>query len=117
MTAKIDVHHIRPLKDLEQYDGREKPQWVQIMAARRRKTLVLCILISFAQLDIVVGTHYFLPAAAPLALAGAFGLAIILRTCSSLLRPEGLCHSRVVALERRACCHGRQYQLLLYPGT
>jgi group II intron reverse transcriptase/maturase len=42
MTAKIEVHHIRALKDLEQYDGREKPQWVQIMAARRRKTLVLC---------------------------------------------------------------------------
>jgi hypothetical protein len=39
----------------------------------------LCILISFAQLNIVVGTHYFLPAAAPLALAGAFGLAVILR--------------------------------------
>ncbi len=42
MTAKIEVHHIQALKDLEQYDGREKPQWVQIMAARRRKTLVLC---------------------------------------------------------------------------
>jgi hypothetical protein len=42
MTAKIEVHHIRALKDLEQYDGRKKPLWVQIMAARRRKTLVLC---------------------------------------------------------------------------
>ncbi|BCL78878.1 hypothetical protein ccbrp13_13430 [Ktedonobacteria bacterium brp13] len=42
MTAKIEVHHIRALKDLQLYDGREKPQWVQIMAARRRKTLVLC---------------------------------------------------------------------------
>src|SRR5438132_763210 len=42
MTAKIEVHHIRALKDLEKYTGREKPQWVQIMAARRRKTLVLC---------------------------------------------------------------------------
>jgi Type II intron maturase/Reverse transcriptase (RNA-dependent DNA polymerase) len=42
MTAKIEVHHIRALKDLEHYDGREKPLWVQIMAARRRKTLVLC---------------------------------------------------------------------------
>ena len=42
MTAKIEVHHIRALKDLERYDGREKPLWVQIMAARRRKTLVLC---------------------------------------------------------------------------
>jgi group II intron reverse transcriptase/maturase len=42
MTAKIEVHHIRALKDLERYDGRERPLWVQIMAARRRKTLVLC---------------------------------------------------------------------------
>jgi group II intron reverse transcriptase/maturase len=42
MTEKIEVHHIRALNDLEKYTGREKPQWVQIMAARRRKTLVLC---------------------------------------------------------------------------
>ncbi len=42
MTDKIEVHHIRALKDLEKYTGREKPRWVQIMAARRRKTLVLC---------------------------------------------------------------------------
>jgi len=42
MTAQIEVHHIRALKDLEKYTGREKPQWVQIMASRRRKTLVLC---------------------------------------------------------------------------
>src|SRR6266702_4188511 len=42
MTDRIEVHHIRALKDLEKYTGREKPRWVQIMAARRRKTLVLC---------------------------------------------------------------------------
>jgi Type II intron maturase len=42
MTEQIEVHHIRALKDLKQYDGREKPLWVKIMAARRRKTLVLC---------------------------------------------------------------------------
>jgi hypothetical protein len=41
-TDSIEVHHIRALKDLEKYTGREKPMWVQIMAARRRKTLVLC---------------------------------------------------------------------------
>jgi group II intron reverse transcriptase/maturase len=41
-TDPIEVHHIRALKDLEKYTGREKPRWVQIMAARRRKTLVLC---------------------------------------------------------------------------
>ena len=42
LTEQIEVHHIRALKDLKHYDGREKPLWVKIMAARRRKTLVLC---------------------------------------------------------------------------
>jgi group II intron reverse transcriptase/maturase len=42
LTDKIEVHHIRALKDLNEYTGREKPLWVQNMAARRRKTLVLC---------------------------------------------------------------------------
>lgn len=42
LTDKIEVHHIRALKDLNSYTGREKPHWVKIMAARRRKTLVLC---------------------------------------------------------------------------
>src|SRR5713226_5091030 len=41
-TDRIEVHHIRALKDLEKYPGREKPRWVKIMAARRRKTLILC---------------------------------------------------------------------------
>lgn len=42
LTETIQVHHIRALKDLNRYEGREKPSWVKIMAARRRKTLVLC---------------------------------------------------------------------------
>ena len=42
LTDQIEVHHIRALKDLNAYDGREKPRWVKIMAARRRKTLILC---------------------------------------------------------------------------
>lgn len=42
LTDKIEVHHIRALKDLNKYTGREKPLWVQKMVARRRKTLVLC---------------------------------------------------------------------------
>jgi group II intron reverse transcriptase/maturase len=42
MTNKIEVHHIRALKDLNKYEGREKTWWVKTMAARRRKTLVLC---------------------------------------------------------------------------
>ncbi|MDQ2905794.1 MAG: HNH endonuclease [Chloroflexota bacterium] len=33
----IEVHHIRALKDLKTFDGREKPPWVKIMAARKRK--------------------------------------------------------------------------------
>jgi hypothetical protein len=41
-AERIEVHHIRALKDLKSYDGREKPAWVKIMAARKRKTLVLC---------------------------------------------------------------------------
>jgi hypothetical protein len=42
LTDTIEVHHIRALKDLNRYTGREKPLWVKIMAARHRKTLVLC---------------------------------------------------------------------------
>lgn len=42
LTSQIEVHHIRALKDLTTYEGREKPLWVKIMAARKRKTLVLC---------------------------------------------------------------------------
>lgn len=42
-AEQIEVHHIRALKDLEKYTGREKPAWVKIMAARKRKTLVLCV--------------------------------------------------------------------------
>jgi hypothetical protein len=41
-TDQIQVHHIRALKDLKKYEGREKPTWVKIMAARQRKTLILC---------------------------------------------------------------------------
>lgn len=42
-AERIEVHHIRALKDLKTYDGREKPPWVKIMAARKRTTLVLCV--------------------------------------------------------------------------
>lgn len=37
-----EVHHIRKLADLEPKGRREKPLWVRVMAARRRKTLVTC---------------------------------------------------------------------------
>jgi group II intron reverse transcriptase/maturase len=38
----IEVHHIRALKDLKRYGRAEKPTWVKTMAARHRKTLVVC---------------------------------------------------------------------------
>jgi group II intron reverse transcriptase/maturase len=38
----IEVHHIRKLADLNMKGRTEKPAWVKRMAARRRKTLVVC---------------------------------------------------------------------------
>jgi group II intron reverse transcriptase/maturase len=39
---RIEVHHIRHLRDLRRHGRRPPPRWVQVMAARRRKTLVVC---------------------------------------------------------------------------
>jgi group II intron reverse transcriptase/maturase len=41
-TDRIQVHHVRALKDLKVPGRRMPPVWKQIMAARRRKTLVVC---------------------------------------------------------------------------
>jgi group II intron reverse transcriptase/maturase len=41
-TKDIQVHHIRGLKDLNRHKGKEKPKWVKLMAARQRKTMVVC---------------------------------------------------------------------------
>ena len=38
----VEVHHVRALKDLKRPGQPARPQWVQVMAARRRKTLVVC---------------------------------------------------------------------------
>jgi group II intron reverse transcriptase/maturase len=38
----VEVHHIRKLKDLKLKGHKERPRWVRYMAARQRKTLVLC---------------------------------------------------------------------------
>jgi hypothetical protein len=38
----IEAHHIRALKDLQPKGRAAKPFWMQIMAARQRKTLVTC---------------------------------------------------------------------------
>ena len=37
-----EVHHLRKLADLKQPGRKEKPLWVKRMAARHRKTLVVC---------------------------------------------------------------------------
>jgi group II intron reverse transcriptase/maturase len=42
MHGNCHVHHIRKLADLTVRGRREKPAWVKRMAARRRKTLVVC---------------------------------------------------------------------------
>lgn len=38
----ISVHHVRKLSDLKRKGRKEKPLWVQVMIAMRRKTLVVC---------------------------------------------------------------------------
>jgi group II intron reverse transcriptase/maturase len=40
-TDGISVHHVRRLADLDR-PGRPQPEWAQLMARRRRKTLVVC---------------------------------------------------------------------------
>jgi Type II intron maturase/AI2M/AI1M-like, HNH endonuclease len=41
-TQNVEVHHIKHLKDLNVKGQNTKPLWVQMMARRRRKTLVVC---------------------------------------------------------------------------
>jgi len=38
----VQVHHVRKLADLTVRGRREKPTWIQAMASRRRKTLIVC---------------------------------------------------------------------------
>ena len=40
--ARSRVHHIRALKDLKVKGRKEKPLWMKVMSARRRKTLMVC---------------------------------------------------------------------------
>ena len=40
-TGTVDVHHVRKLADLDK-PGNPQPVWDQLMAKRRRKTLVVC---------------------------------------------------------------------------
>ena len=41
-TENVEVHHVRKLADLNRQGRKPKPDWVRLMAARRRKTLILC---------------------------------------------------------------------------
>jgi group II intron reverse transcriptase/maturase len=41
-TDKVEVHQIRTLSDLEKLRQPQQPEWVRIMATRRRKTLIVC---------------------------------------------------------------------------
>ncbi|TDO26060.1 group II intron reverse transcriptase/maturase [Kribbella sp. VKM Ac-2527] len=40
-TDNIQVHHVRQLADLDR-PGQPQPEWAQVMAKRRRKSLVVC---------------------------------------------------------------------------
>ncbi|MEV5754668.1 hypothetical protein AB0L00_43255 [Actinoallomurus sp. NPDC052308] len=40
-TDRIQVHQVRKLADPGKF-GQSPPQWAQVMAKRRRKTLVVC---------------------------------------------------------------------------
>jgi group II intron reverse transcriptase/maturase len=41
-TEDVEVHHVRAIKDLHEYPGRERPLWVLRMIAMRRKTMPVC---------------------------------------------------------------------------
>jgi group II intron reverse transcriptase/maturase len=41
-TEDVEVHHMRAMKDLHEYPGREKPSWVRRMIALKRKTMPVC---------------------------------------------------------------------------
>lgn len=44
----IEVHHVRKMADLKVKGRRTPPVWQQVMAARRRKTLVVCAYCHYA---------------------------------------------------------------------
>src|SRR5262249_11123569 len=41
-TENVEIHHVRALKDIQKYPGREKPEWVKRMIALRRETMPVC---------------------------------------------------------------------------
>ena len=40
--VKVQMHHVRALKDLRRKGRAKPPAWMEVMAARRRKTLAVC---------------------------------------------------------------------------
>ena len=41
-TEDVEMHHVRAMKNLHEYPGRPKPEWVKRMIALKRKTIPLC---------------------------------------------------------------------------
>jgi hypothetical protein len=41
-AIQVEVHHVRALKDLETKGRQHMPEWATRMAARHRKTLIVC---------------------------------------------------------------------------
>jgi group II intron reverse transcriptase/maturase len=39
---EVEVHHVRALKDLQKKGRKARPEWIKRMAARHRKTLIVC---------------------------------------------------------------------------
>jgi hypothetical protein len=39
---RCQVHHVRALKDLQEEGRKPRPRWMELMAARQRKTMVVC---------------------------------------------------------------------------
>ncbi len=58
---------------------RTNPSITEVMGIAYLSIWLISILSMFSLLNIVVGTHYLLPLAPPVALAGAFGIASLLR--------------------------------------
>jgi hypothetical protein len=40
--APVEVHQVRKLADLTTREGQQQPEWAQLMARMRRKTLIIC---------------------------------------------------------------------------
>ena len=82
-TVAVEVHHIRALRDLNVKGRREKPKWVQIMATRKRITLVVC--------RTYPTFEYALPPALPLLAGDQDGLRALRRaTLDTAVRLRGV---------------------------